>query len=502
MTAAAVEALSAPTDRGERRVGAVLARSIAGALLAATFLLAGCTGLSDIRQTAAFLDHYQAGEYHAASAVLGGETGLDYDEEQLLTSLHVALALRAAGRFADAQIAFDRAESQLLWKSDRIATVDDLLAVGLTLVGNDLMRSYRGTIYDGVLVNTYKALNAVALNDEARARVELNRADQRQANAIHQLGAKVRALAAQDAEEQEQTEEHTDAIDRSLEEVMDPSGSVARRLAAVAALGEYRDLRNPFTDWLHGVFRLATGEANRASDLLRNAAVLDGQRNRHVLSDLVIAERAADGAGAAAARVWIVHEDGTGPALDQFRFRFLVPTRHGPVGVGLALPEFLPGRAAVPVVEIHADDQVYATEPLLDVDRYAATEFRAGYDAVVFKAVASAVIRTILQVEIQKRTESDGLLGSLVELLVPVAAVVTTQADTRIWRALPHTIGVASLPRPAGGTLRVVTPGSGAVNAVALPPARYTLVTIKTTHRTRPPVVSVAAFGRDAELGG
>ena len=162
-------------------------------LCLATFLC-GCAGISEIRQTDLFLGEYNAGEYEQASVVLGGESGLDYDAERLLTSLHLAMALRAAGRFADSQTAFDHAESHLLWKSDEIASVEDLLAAGFTLVGNDLMVSYQGTIYDGVLVNTFKALNAMHSGDLVRARVELNRSDQRQENAVHQLAAKVAAL--------------------------------------------------------------------------------------------------------------------------------------------------------------------------------------------------------------------------------------------------------------------------------------------------------------------
>ena len=111
---------------------------------------------------------------------------------------------------------------------------------------------------------------------------------------------------------------------------MKPDGAIAQRLAAVEVLGEYRDLRNPFTDWLHGAFRLATGESNRASDLFRNAVALDDRQNSHALQDLLVAEGAAGSLRGAPARVWIVHEDGIGPHLEEFRFSFNVITRSGP----------------------------------------------------------------------------------------------------------------------------------------------------------------------------
>ena len=458
-------------------------------MLAVAALLWGCAGFSDIRETQTFFESYAAGDYAAASAVVGGDSGLDYPENQLLSSLHTAMALRASGRFPSSQIAFDRAESQLLWKSDSIASVQDLLAAGLTLVGNDLMVSYRGTIYEGVMVNTYKATNALMIGDIARARVELNRAHQRQANAVDQLAAKVQALRAQE----EDDEEHRESIDRSLDEVMEPDGAVARRLQAVESLGEYRDLRNPFSDWLHGAFRLATGEANRASDLFRNAAALDGARNRHVLADLAVAERVASGA-AAADRVWVIHEDGTGPYLDEFRFDLPVfLDRDSYLIVSMALPDLRPGRSAASPVRISAGGQDYRTETLLNVDRYAATEFRASYDAVVGKAVAGTVIRTLLQVAIQEETKDAGTLGSIIGFVAPVASAVVTQADTRIWRALPHSIGVASLPRPADGRVQVSTGGHTA--DVSLPSGRFVLVQVKTIIREAPPTVHAAAFG-------
>ena len=467
------------------------ARTRAPALLCLAAALCGCAGISEIRQTELFLGEYYAGEYEQASTVLGGESGLDYDAEQLLTSLHLAMALRAAGRFAASQAAFDRAESQLLWKSDEIAGVEDLLAAGFTLVGNDLMVSYQGTIYDGVLVNTFKALNAMHGGDLARARVELNRADQRQENAVHQLATKAGALAAEEDEEQYQEQ-----VDRSMEEVMDPDGPVAARLQAVQSLGRYRDLRNPFTDWLHGVFRLATGEANRASNLFRNAAVLEGQRNRHVLADLVEAERVAQGGTRSAGRVWVIHEDGTGPYLEQFRFDLPIYTGDGVLVVSTALPEFRPGAPAAGSLQIHLAGKEYRTEPLLDVDRYAATEFQAGYDSVVFKAVAGTVIRSLIQLEIQRQSREQGGLASVLNVVAPIASAVVTQADTRIWRALPHSIGVASLVRPDDGRMRI-SAGPGAARELILPPGRFVLVVVKTIRADVPPAVHVAAFGNE-----
>ena len=468
------------------------ARTRAPALVCLAAALCGCAGISEIRETELFLGEYFAGEYEQASMVLGGDSGLDYDAEQLLTSLHLAMALRAAGRFADSQTAFDRAESQLLWKSDEITSVEDLLAAGFTLVGNDLMVSYQGTIYDGVLVNTFKALNAMHGGDLARARVELNRADQRQENAVHQLAAKVAALGGSEEDE----EQYQEQVNRSMQEVMDPEGPVAARLQAVESLERYRGLRNPFTDWLHGVFRLASGEANRASNLFRNAAVLEGRRNSHVLADLVEAERVASGGARTDGRVWVIHEDGTGPYLEAFRFDLPIYTGDGVLVVSTALPAFRRGAPAAGSLQIHVAGQEYQTELLLDVDRYAATEFRAGYDSVVFKAVAGTVIRSLIQLEIQRQSREHGGLASVLNVVAPIASAVVTQADIRIWRALPRSIGVASLVRPDDGRMRI-SAGPGAARELILPPGRFVLVVVKTIRADVPPAVHVAAFGNE-----
>ena len=452
--------------------------------------------MADIDGAHDFMEPYSQGDYLAAAGTLGGETALDYDEKNLLTSLQVGMALKAAGGYEASQIAFDRAESELLWKSDEITSVDELLSAGFTLVTNDLARSYQGNIYDGVLVNTFKAMNAVHLGDMERARIELNRAEQRQTNAVEQLAVKVRALGEDDPEEEESREAQGEQIDSALADVWKPDSPVGKRLAAVEALGEYRGLRNPFTDWLHGIFRLATGEANRASNLLRDAVVLDDRNNQHVLADLLLAEAAAGSSGGAPDRVWIIHEDGTGPYLNEFRFEFPVVTLDGVIIVGIALPEFVAGLPAVEALAITAGGQHYRTEPLLNVDRYAATEFRAGYDAVVGKAVASAVIRTILQAVAQNQAREHGGLAALfLDLGSTIVSVAMTRADTRIWHSLPKSIGVASVPRPSDGRLLMTTSDGQTIYDDALPAGRFVLITVKTVRPGALPAVHVAAFG-------
>ena len=478
------------------RIGQVYPRIRYGALAWAALLISGCAGMADIKSANTFMESYSQGEYVAAAESLGGETALDYDASNLLTSLQVGMALRAAGGYEGSQVAFDRAESQLLWKSDEISSVDDLLSAGFTLVTNDLARSYQGNIYDGVLVNTFKAMNAVYLGDPDRARIELNRAEQRQTNAVEQLAVKVRALGEGDSEEDEYRETQAEQIDGALADVLKPDSPVGKRLAAVEALGEYRDLRNPFTEWLHGAFRLATGEANRASNLFRDAAVLEGRNNQYVLADLLLAETTAGSGARAPDRVWIIHEDGTGPYLDEFRFDFPVATSNGVIVVSIALPEFVAGTPAVGALAVTAGGQDYRTEPLLNVDRYAATEFRAGYNAVVGKAVASATIRTILQAVAQEEaSEQGGWAAALLSIGSTIASVAMTQADTRIWHSLPKSVGVASLARPSDGRLLITTSGGRTIYDDVLPPGRFALVTVKTVRKGASPAIHVAAFG-------
>ena len=348
-------------------------------------------------------------------------------------------------------------------------------------------------------------MNALDLGDEARARAELNRADQRQANAVHQLAAKVRALSEEEPDEEEERAAQSGRIDRVLSEIKELDGALGKRLAAVAALGAYRDLRNPFTDWFHDAFRLATGEANRASDLFRNAAALDGGRNSHVREDFRIAEAAAGSAVGAPGqgRVWIVHEDGMGPRLDELRIDLPVPTSSGLFYAGIALPEFVAGAPATGGLEVEAAGALYRTEPLLNVDRYAATEFRAGYDAIVGKAVASAVVKVVAQaVAHEVADETDGLLGDLLKIAAAAAAAATTRADTRIWRALPQSINVASLPRPADGKIRIAAGGADPFIDIPLPAAKYVLVTVKTVTGYAPPAIHIAGFGSDRIASG
>ena len=464
-------------------------------LLGLVLLAAGCAGTADIDRMSQFQGPYSQGDWWGAAATLGaGEEGVSEDEENLLTLLQAGAALRAAGSFETSQTAFDRAESKLLWKADEIDDVGEFLEAGLSIVGNDLISSYHGNIYDGVLINTYKAMNALDRGDEDRARVELNRADQRQENAVHQLAAKVEALGEEDDQEAADRSANQSDINQTYRDATKPGSEIGQRIAAVRGLGKYRDLRNPFTDWLHGAFRLATGEPNRASDLLRNAVVLDGERNRYVKDDFRVAEEAAaDVSGGIPRRVWIVHEDGIGPRLDEFRYDLPVFAPSGFIYSGIALPEFVTGTAGVGSLFVEAGGASYRTEPLLDVDRYAATEFEAGYDAIVGKAIASAVVKVAAQIAAQQfAQQDDSIFGLVLQIGTTAFAAATTQADTRMWRALPKSINVASLPWPEDGRVRISAGTGFEIADIALPSAPFVLITVKTVSAGAPAAVHVA----------
>ena len=106
------------------------------------------------------------------------------------------------------------------------------------------------------------------------------------------------------------------------------------------------------------------------------------------------------------------------------------------------------------------------------------------------------MIRSLIQLEIQRQSRERGGLASVLNVVAPIASAVVTQADTRIWRALPRSIGVASLVRPDDSRMRI-SAGPGAARELILPPGRFVLVVVKTIRADVPPAVHVAAFGNE-----
>ena len=103
-------------------------------------------------------------------------------DNDILWTLQAAAAASAAGEYTESNNLYDLAEQNYINARKSSDAVDNVGVVAQVLV-NDNLLSYKGEVHDGIMINAYKALNFMLLNDWDLARVELNRAYDRQRRA-------------------------------------------------------------------------------------------------------------------------------------------------------------------------------------------------------------------------------------------------------------------------------------------------------------------------------
>ena len=456
------------------------------------FLLNACAGHMDLRGTASIDKLYGEGHFTEAALEVGGEEGNDYDKENLLVSLQAGTIFASVGQWSKSIEAFDAAERTLIWKADEIDSVGEVIQSAGTFLTNDLAAPYGGNVHEGVLLNTFKAVDSLMLENEAQARVEFNRAAQRNLNAKEQLQVKLRAIQA--SEEEPDKVKYDGHIQQTMQKV---SPDIQKRLETVATFEDDQDIRNPFTEYLHGVFRLVTNDTEKATNFLRDANGLSGLSNPYVLRDFELAEETANGMPMSK-RVWVVYEDGLGPTYKEFRIDLPVFFFSSNVLYsGIALPEMVLRDAAHGSLMLETTEGQYKTETLLDVDRLVGTEFKLGYNAVVAKAVSSAVVKTIVQAIVNQQIDDNvgGIWGLVGKVAVAATQAITTRADTRAWTTLPKTISVASFPKPENGVVTLQTPAGLPIAEINLPESDFALIRVKAVNKSHVPVYNVVPLG-------
>src|ERR1035437_3466694 len=234
-------------------------------------------------------------------------------KDAIIWRLEQGAVLRAAGQYAASNDAFDQAQGK----------IDDYAQQAKVRVGqeagallsNQANLDYEGRSYDGIMLNTYKVLNYLALGEPDKARPELIRAYQRQQDAVE--ANKKRIADAQDAVDKNKDKAVIEKAETNPQLQSQLSGANAN-LDSVQAYANYV---NPFTVYLDGLFFLAT--AADASDLERAHKSLErvasfAPGNECVKQDLALVDEVMQGKPLAPV-TYVIFETGCAPERGQIR---------------------------------------------------------------------------------------------------------------------------------------------------------------------------------------
>lgn len=470
-------------------------------------ILTGCAATKHRSAMEDFETYWHMGDYpNAASMFVGTESKEEAIRDfSLFELLHYAEAARLSGDIEKTILAYDQTENHFKRFDEENFADNAAETVGSILV-NDSVTAYEGHLYEAVLSNSYKAISFLASGQSDMARVELNRADDRTRRAVEYFSTMIEEEKTA-LEKNDDEKETAQSIVKTLE-----SDDLAETLKS-----EYGDLNqwavypsfiNPFVTYLHAIYFLSTdvsGDTQQSIDSLKRVAGMTA--NPYVKKDLALAEARlsnnapADNKG----HVWVIYENGMGPSLREKRIDvpiFLVAQSSSVSYTGIALPDMDRGILAARNFSVSYTDQEGLSKkiesaPLADMEKIARTEFKAKFNAILARSVASAAVKAVAQAA---ATKEFGVWG---QIAGGVLTAATTQADLRSWRAIPSRWDSVSFKKPAGNDLIEIRMDGGAfITAVELPNWDNILVYIKQPSATsRPAVMLVDMEGKQTQAG-
>lgn len=332
---------------------------------------------------------------------------------------------RNCKNYSQSNFYFDIAES--LYKSEvdlENAGETALKAVGTTLT-NDNAIDYQGNVYESIMLNTYKGLNFMSLNDNQNARVEFNRALDRQRRAKDEFASKIQKeqekLAQEDANNYQaaQNQQTLDVINNQYQNTI------------FSGFRAYPDFINPFTTYMAALFYLSDKDYLKARDLLKESAAMQPQntaiKSDFELVDKIVKKKNKDN------HIWLIYENGKSVMKDEFRLDiplFIVSSKV--LYTGIALPTLKEQANSYDFLNINNQPTMIIT----DMDRVIKTEFKTKLPMIITRAVIRTVAKTIAQAQASDQHQVAGIA-------LAIFNAVTNKADVRSWVSLPKNFQVA-----------------------------------------------------------
>ena len=318
------------------------------------------TGCSTYQQQNHVIQHWHQG--NLTNAVVEATKMADKNaknKDAIIWRLEQGAVLRGNGQYADSNKAFDQAQAKIDEYAQK-AKVRVGQEAG-ALMSNQANLDYEGRSYDGIMLNTYKALNYLQLGEPDKARVELIRAYQRQQDAVEinkkrieaaqsqatatntaattdDSGSKFKKRANSPANADATANTNSAAVDKAQK---DPKFQAQMQgiYNGLGNLKPYANYVNPFTVYLDGLYFMANpadaSDLERAHKSLERVAGFDPD-NQYVKQDLAAVDGVMQGKPLTPT-TYVIFETGCAPVRDQIRIDIPVLLPRVPY-VGAAFP--------------------------------------------------------------------------------------------------------------------------------------------------------------------
>ena len=455
-----------------------------------TLLLAGftallATGCQTYQQQNKVIAYWQQG--NIPGAVDEAKTSAEKNsagKDAVVWHLEEGAVLRAAGLYPDSNQAFDQAQVKIDDYAEK-AKVRVGQETG-ALLSNQANLDYEGRSYDGIMLNTYTALNYLALGEPDKARPEIIHAYQRQQDAVE--ANKKRIQHAQDDAAQSKDSE-------TIAKAQNDSGLQAQLAGATTnfdGMKFYADYVNPFTVYVDGLYFMAN--AADASDLERSRKSLErvvsfAPDNVYVKQDLTAIEGLINGQPLTPT-TYVIFETGCAPERGQIRID--IPIIVSKVSyLGAAFPTLKFQDNYMPFLTVSAGGTQASTMLVSSMDAVIAQDFKNELPVIISKTIAATVVKGVAAYAANDAAQNAGgdLGGLLSQLGTAVYQMAVNIADERTWTTLPKQFQVARMATPADRTIDLITP-AGAKTTVTIGSGDVNVVYVKSINEFSPLLIS------------
>lgn len=405
------------------------------AALGVALVLSGCANMKSHDELVGQMEAGQkTGGIPAALQVLEASATSADDKAALLYNLERGELLRLNRNYQDSTQAFLLADVKIKeWEEAAKTNPQKLMGTLGAATISERLKVYEGQDYEKVWLTTRLALNRVAAGDLDNARVDIKRTHEREA-----IIAEFRIKETVAAEEEAKAK-GANAVGKEID------GYPVQTLNDPEVLALKNGYQNALSHYLAGFLYEVLNEPGMAAPGYRKAIELkpetgvleEGLRGLDARTSFTHKRRQR------MTDVLFVVEAGNAPARKPKAFTIPVPTGNGLRTVSISYPIIEPSTDPVLSV-LSVAGREFKLEKVVDVNVMARRALKDEMPGMVFRGVTRAIVKGVVQEQLQKNT---GMFGAVVGM---VASAVTEQADDRLWRMLPGRVYVARGYLPEG----------------------------------------------------